>query len=323
MIIVTGGAGFIGSVLVKKLNERGHDDILIVDRLESDEKWRNLQGLNYYDYVHADDLFESAYDEMWNDVSAIYHMGACSSTTERDADYLWENNVRHTQALIYRAYDYNIPIVYASSAATYGDGEFGYSDAHEKVKKLRPLNAYGFSKQYVDQWMIKQKERPDHWYGVKFFNVFGPNEYHKGSMSSLVFKAYHQIIDNGVVKLFKSHRDDFKDGEQLRDFVYVKDAVEAVISLMEKKATSGLYNIGTGQARSFLDLVKATFKAMGKKENIEFIDMPESLRSQYQYYTQAETEKLKHEMSDFSFGTLEDSVHDYVTEHLSQKDSFY
>ena len=323
MIIVTGGAGFIGSVLVKKLNERGYDDILIVDRLESDEKWRNLQGLDYYDFMHADDLFSGDHDELWEEVTAIYHMGACSSTTERDVDFLWENNVRYTQALIFKSYDYDIPIIYASSAATYGDGDLGYSDSHESVKKLRPLNAYGFSKQYVDQWLIRQKEKPSVWYGVKFFNVFGPNEYHKDDMSSLVFKAYHQIKDKGEVKLFKSHRDDYKDGEQLRDFVYVKDAAEAVIQLMEKKATSGIYNIGTGQARSFLDLVKATFKAMNVDENVTFIDMPESIRDQYQYYTQAEVDKLKGELSDFKYSSLEDAVADYVKEHLEQKDPYY
>lgn len=320
MIIVTGGAGFIGSVLVKELNLKGHRDILIVDRLESDDKWKNLRGLQYIDYLHADDMF-SLEEEVWDGVSAIYHMGACSSTTERNMDFLWENNVSFSRSLFQIATIKNIPIAYASSAATYGDGEDGYSDDHTKIHELLPLNGYGWSKQVVDQWVLEQEDHPDYWFGLKFFNVFGPNEYHKEEMRSLVHKAYGQIQDTGKVKLFKSHRDDFKDGEQLRDFVYVKDVVKAMVLLMENKVpgSSGIYNMGTGECRTFLDLVRATFKAMGKEENIQFIDMPESIRDQYQYFTKAEMGKFKQVFPEFSFSSLEDAVKDYVTQHLMAK----
>lgn len=323
MIIVTGGAGFIGSVLVKKLNERGHEDILLVDRLESDEKWRNMQNLKFTDFMHADDLFESDHSEIWESVTTVYHMGACSATTERNVDYLWENNVRYTQALIILSQKYNFPICYASSAATYGSGSMGYSDDHNEINKLRPLNAYGYSKQYVDQWILKEKSFPNNWYGVKFFNVFGPNEYHKGDMRSLVHKAFEQINETGKVKLFKSHKADFKDGQQLRDFIYVKDAAEAVINLVEKKCPSGIYNIGTGKARSFFDLVNATFDAMDIEPNIEFIDMPLSIRDQYQYFTQAEMSKFNSVVSDFKFYSVEKAVSDYVKSFLVNENSYY
>jgi ADP-L-glycero-D-manno-heptose 6-epimerase len=324
MIIVTGAAGFIGSVLVKKLNEKGHSDILLVDRLESDEKWRNLQNLEFTDYMHADDLFENDHSDIWESVTTVYHMGACSATTERNVDYLWENNVRYTQALIILAQKYNFPICYASSAATYGSGTQGYSDNHNEIKKLRPLNAYGYSKQYVDQWILNEKDVPDNWYGVKFFNVFGPNEYHKEDMRSLVHKAFGQINETGSVKLFKSHKEGFKDGQQLRDFVYVKDAADAVISLVENKCESGIYNIGTGKARSFYDLVNATFKAMDIKPNIEFIDMPLSIRDQYQYFTQADMSKFLSTVTDFKFHTVEEAVTDYVQSYLNNSENpFY
>ncbi len=324
MIIVTGGAGFIGSVLVRELNLKGHRDILIVDRLGSDEKWKNLRGLQYIDYLHADEMF-SLEEEVWDGVSAIYHMGACSSTTERDMDFLWENNVSFSRSLFQIATIKNIPIAYASSAATYGDGEDGYNDDHLKLSELNPLNGYGWSKQVVDQWVLEQEDHPDYWFGLKFFNVFGPNEYHKEEMRSLVHKAYGQILESGEVKLFKSHRSDFKDGEQLRDFVYVKDVVRAMLMLMEHKVpgSSGIYNMGTGKCRSFLDLVRATFKAMDKEENIKFIDMPESIRDQYQYYTKADMTKFSQVFPEFSFTSLEDSVKDYVTKHLMAKNPYY
>jgi len=324
MILVTGGAGFIGSVLVKELNNLGREDILIVDRLESDDKWKNLRSLKFITYIHADELFELE-DDLWDQIDSIYHMGACSATTERNMDYLWVNNVEYSQNLYNIATSRNIPIAYASSAATYGDGELGYSDDHDKVDLYRPLNGYGYSKQVVDQWILRRESKPDYWYGIKFFNVFGPNEYHKGDMRSLVHKAYGQINDTGKVKLFKSHRDDFKDGEQLRDFVYVKDVVRGMIMLMDQKVpgSSGIYNMGTGQCRSFLDLMRATFKAMGKNENVEFIDMPESIRNQYQYYTQAEMGKFKKVFPEFQFTSLEEAVNDYVTQYLMTNNEYH
>lgn len=325
MILVTGAAGFIGSVLVKELNKKGRTDIIIVDRLETDEKWKNLRKLKYTDYIHADLLFDQEDVIPWKDIECIYHMGACSSTTERDVDYLWANNVLYSRELFYAARELDIPIVYASSAATYGDGELGYSDDHATVDGLLPLNPYGYSKQVFDQWALTQERKPRCWYGVKFFNVFGPNEYHKGEMRSLVHKGFGQIQEHGKVKLFKSHREGYKDGEQLRDFVYVKDVVRGCLALGESKNPdiSGIYNMGTGQCRSFLDLIKATFKAMGKEENIEFIDMPESIRNQYQYYTQAEMKKFNEAVPGFSFMSLEEAISDYVKEHLLKSDPYY
>jgi ADP-L-glycero-D-manno-heptose 6-epimerase len=318
MILITGGAGFIGSVLAKKLNELGHTDLVIVDKLEETIKWKNLRGIKYNDYIHADELFSGEYDDLIAETDLIFHMGACSSTTEKNMDFLMKNNVSYTQALFRFAATKNIPFIYASSAATYGDGEDGYSDAHEKIAGLMPLNPYGYSKQLVDEWILKEEAKPDHWFGLKFFNVYGPNEYHKEEMRSLVHKAFEQIKTSGKVKLFKSYKPQFKDGEQLRDFVYVKDVVRVMIELAdpEKYAHSGIYNLGTGKARSFLDLVRATFKAMDVTPDIELIDMPESIRGQYQYYTQAEMQKLLNVLPGFEFTPLEEGVRDYVQNHL-------
>ncbi len=318
MILITGGAGFIGSVLAKQLNVLGHTDLVIVDKLEDSIKWKNLRGFKYSDYIHADELFNGDYDDLIAETDLIFHMGACSSTTEKNMDFLMKNNVAYTQALFRFAATKNIPFIYASSAATYGNGEQGYSDDHETLVDLMPMNPYGYSKQLVDEWILREDSKPDHWFGLKFFNVFGPNEYHKEEMRSLVHKSFEQIESAGKVKLFKSHRPDFKDGEQLRDFIYVKDVVRAMIELAdpEKALFSGIYNLGTGKARSFLDLTKATFKAMGKEPVIEFIDMPESIRSQYQYYTQADTKKLLTALPEFQFTSLEEGVRDYVQNYL-------
>jgi ADP-L-glycero-D-manno-heptose 6-epimerase len=324
VILVTGGAGFIGSVLVEQLNERGNDNIIIVDRLGTDEKWRNLQGKKFEEYIHADQLFLEENEPMLGDLKAIFHMGACSSTTERNVDFLMDNNVYYSRALFQLATDLDIPFIYASSAATYGDGNLGYDDDHAGIPNFRPLNAYGYSKQLFDEFVLREEKRPSHWFGVKFFNVFGPNEYHKDDMSSLVFKGYHQIKDKGQVKLFKSHKEGYKDGEQLRDFVYVKDVVKAMIEMAQPEVAdkSGIYNMGTGQANSFKSLIEATFKAMGKEPNIEYIDMPESIRDQYQYYTQANMAKFSDIFPDFKFHSLEDAVADYVQNHLSQPNPF-
>lgn len=323
MILITGAAGFIGSVLVKELNLKGREDLILVDRLGSDEKWKNLRGKSFIEYINADELFTGAWDEVLAGVSAIYHLGACSSTTERDVDFLMENNVNYSKNLFDLATESDLPIIYASSAATYGGIEEGFDDDHDKIKSLRPLNAYGYSKQLFDEWVLKLEKTPSTWYGIKFFNVFGPNEYHKEEMRSLVHKAYGQIKNNGHVKLFKSHRPDFENGKQLRDFVYVKDCVSVLLQMMEKKTGSGLYNLGTGEANSFFDLVDNTFQAMNVTTKIDYIDMPESIRDQYQYYTKANIKKLNTLLPDFKFRSLKDSVHDYVSNHLMKEDQFH
>ncbi len=322
MILVTGGAGFIGSVLVSELNKIGREDIVIVDRLSDSKKWLNLRNLKYSEYIHADELFLPEYSDLLDQLSFIFHIGACSSTTEMDMDYLMKNNVLYSKNLFSLALELGVPFIYASSAATYGSGENGYDDNEDQLNKLRPLNPYGYSKQLFDEWVLRQEVRPKHWFGLKYFNVFGPNEYHKGDMSSLVYKAYHQIKDGGLVKLFKSHKDGYEDGKQLRDFVYVKDIVRAMIAMMDRDCAkdSGIFNMGTGQANSFYDLVAYTFKALGKEPNIEFIPMPEKLRNQYQYFTQANMDKFNRLFPDFKFNSLEQNVGDYVKNYLVKED---
>ncbi len=326
MILVTGAAGFIGSVIVHELNARGEEDLLLCDHFENGDKWKNLRGLKFDSFVTVENLFAHPIWKKPGSLKAIYHMGACSDTTETNMDFLYQNNTEFTNKLLTLAATKNIPIVYASSAATYGAGEQGYADDHKGIPKLRPLNKYGYSKQLSDEWILKQTKKPKVWFGVKFFNVFGPQEYHKGKMSSVVYQSFNQIKDGGEVKLFKSHRPDYKDGEQLRDFVYVKDVVRAMIELIaagKKKPTlSGIYNLGTGEARSFHDLVKATFSGMGIKPQIKFIDMPAELRNQYQYFTQADMTKLKKALPKFKFMKLEDAVSDYVKTHLAQDNQF-
>jgi len=325
MILVTGGAGFIGSLLIGELNKKGRQDIIVVDRIGKSDRWLNLRGLQYQEYIHADELFSGSYDDVIEDCEIIYHMGACSSTTEQDMDFLFENNVNYSKSLFLFSSHKRIPIIYASSGATYGSGEQGYDDDHEKVDDLLPLNRYGYSKHLFDQWVLNCQDKPDHWFGLKFFNVYGPNEYHKGSMSSLVYKAHQQIKECGSVKLFKSHKDGFKDGEQLRDFVYGIDIVRAMIELSNPNYAkgSGIYNLGTGQARSFYDLVDSTFKAISMDTKVEFIPMPEELRDQYQYYTCAEMGKLKKLLPNFSFCSLEDGVKDYVCNYLEKENPYY
>jgi ADP-L-glycero-D-manno-heptose 6-epimerase len=323
MYIVTGGAGFIGSAIIKRLNEMGIENIVVVDRFREGQKWKNLRGLKYDEFIHADDFMETTYLKSGN-VKAIYHMGACSNTMETDVDYLYQNNVVYSQFLFEHAAVYSIPIVYASSAATYGAGDLGYDDDHAGIRKFKPLNPYGYSKQFFDEWVLKQKRLPPKWFGVKFFNVYGPNEYHKGTMSSVVYHTYNQIQETGKMNLFKSYHPEFKDGEQKRDFVYVKDVVEAMIGLIEKADAdkSGIYNLGTGTARTFHDLASATFKALDLEPKISFIDMPDHLKKQYQYYTQAKMDKLFAALPGFKFMSLEEGVADYVKNHLHTEEPF-
>lgn len=318
MILLTGGAGFIGSIVGQHLNELGREDIIVVDRLRETEKWLNLRAFKYADYVHADRLFDDDFFEILDSASAIIHLGASSSTTVTDMDFLMSNNVNYSKNLFQLSLDLKIPFIYASSAATYGDGEQGYQDDHEGIKNLTPMNRYGYSKQLFDEWLLAQKEMPTHWFGLKFFNVYGPYEYHKGGQSSVVLKAYKEIKKDGVVKLFQSHRSEYRDGHQRRDFVYAKDCARAIIEMLNPSAArfSGIYNLGTGQARTFEDLVKATFAALGMDPKIEYIPMPENLREHYQYFTEAEMKKFSEFLPHFKFSTLEDGVADYVQNHL-------
>ena len=313
--IVTGGAGFIGRNLVAALNARGHEDILIVDRLGSDQKWKNLPGLSFIDLVDLDDFRNFIADSSIDELETVFHLGACSSTTERDADYLLDNNYRYSQEICQWCLSSDVRFIYASSAATYGDGSLGYSDEESRIPLCRPLNMYGYSKQLFDHWAAREGLF-DRIVGLKYFNVFGPYEDHKGEMRSMVHKAYGQILSTGKVRLFKSHRDDYEDGEQLRDFIYVKDAVDVTLFFEDHSGVSGLYNCGTGRARSWNDLVGSLFVAMGRRPEIAYIDMPESLRNQYQYFTQADGAKLRSAGYDRPFTTLEEAVRDYVTTYL-------
>ncbi len=317
MIVLTGGAGFIGSAIIAKLNKKGINDILVVDELQTDHRWKNLRKLSYADYMEKDDFLETVEENKLEGIKSVIHMGACSSTTEKDASFLVKNNFEYTKKLATWSLMQGARFIYASSAATYGDGEQGFRDDESKIEKLVPLNMYGYSKQMFDLWASK-KGVLGQIVGLKYFNVYGPNEYHKGSMRSFILKAFEQIKETGKVKLFKSHRPEYKDGEQLRDFVYVKDAVDMTLFFLEHKNIGGLYNVGTGKARNWNDLVNATFAALDKEPNIEYIPMPESIRDQYQYYTQAEISKIRKAGYDKETWTLEDAIKDYVQNYLTK-----
>lgn len=314
--IVTGAAGLIGSTLIWKLNQMGIDDILAVDHLGTSEKWKNLRALAYADYMEKDVFMDRLLaNELPDDTEVILHMGACSSTTEKDATYLVGNNFNYTRCLAAYAVEKNIRFLYASSAATYGGGEHGYVDDENSIEELRPLNMYGYSKQMFDLW-AKRQGLLSGITGVKYTNVFGPNELHKGEMRSVVCRAYEQIRDTGKVKLFKSYRPEYADGEQKRDFIYVKDAVEMVMFLL-KNNCHGIYNIGSGRAETWNSLAGAVFKAMNKPVNIEYIDMPDFLRGKYQYYTCADISKLRNAGYTAEVTPLEDTVADYICNYTS------
>lgn len=316
--IVTGAAGLIGSAIVHALNKRGETDILAVDHLGSTtEKWKNLRALHFTDYMEKEDFFAMLKEPGAISVGteAIIHMGACSSTTETDASYLVRNNYECTKVLASLAVDQGIRFLYASSAATYGDGSCGYSDDESEIERLRPLNMYGYSKQMFDLWakrngMLKQIT------GVKFTNVYGPNERHKGSMRSMVCRAYEQIRDTGKVRLFRSDRPDYGDGEQKRDFLYVKDAADMVLFLLGDPRLCGLYNVGSGKAETWNELAKAVFDAMGKPVDIEYIDMPDHLKGKYQYYTCADMSKMKAAGYPGKVRTLHEAIEDDVVRYL-------
>ena len=316
MIIVTGGAGFIGSCVVRTLNDAGRDDIIIVDNIAETDKWMNMRNKKFIKYVHKSQFLQEL--PSYQNVESIIHMGAQSSTTERNFDYLWNNNFEYTKALWNYCAEKQISFIYASSAATYGDGALGFKDTMN-IDELRPLNGYGYSKQLFDQWVKHQaKDFPKQHVGLKFFNVYGPNEYFKGSMASMVFHGFNQIKTDGEIRLFKSCNPDYKDGGQLRDFIYVKDICSVIAWMLEHPTISGLFNVGTGLAQSFRELAEATFYALGMKVNIKYIDMPEKLRGKYQYYTQADMKHLRFVGYEKPFANVEEGVKDYVQNHLAK-----
>ncbi|MGM0440910.1 MAG: ADP-glyceromanno-heptose 6-epimerase [Elusimicrobiota bacterium] len=318
MIVVTGAAGFIGSAIIWKLNRNGREDIIAVVEKENltGEKKLNLENLEYGWMTGKREFLEEIKNgNLTGDIEAVIHMGACSKTTETDRDYVMDTNYRYTKQLAGICISRKIRFIYASSAATYGDGSEGFDDSHNLLKSLKPLNLYGESKHRFDIWAL-ENGLLDRIAGLKYFNVYGPNEYHKGEMKSFVPKAYRQIKETGKVKLFKSYHDKYADGQQVRDFIYVKDVVDMTLNFLDKKAT-GIFNIGTGQPRSWDDLVKAVFKALGKKPNIEYIDMPENIKGQYQYFTKADMNKYRAAGLKFSPRTLEEGISDYVKNYLN------
>lgn len=315
MIVVTGAAGFIGSVLTGKLNKVELENLIVVDDFSNSEKNKNLENKKFIQPIERDDFFHW-FDDHHDEVSFVLHIGARTDTTEFDTEIFDVLNLNYSKQIWLRCAEYQIPLIYASSAATYGMGELGYNDNHSIVNQLKPLNPYGESKNEFDKWALNQTEKPPFWAGLKFFNVYGPNEYHKARMASVIFHAYKQIKETGEVKLFRSHNPDFKDGKQLRDFVYVNDLVDVILFLMQTRPESGLYNLGTGKARTFVDLVNSTFSAMNLKPVINFIDTPEDIRDKYQYFTEANMTKLIQAGYNKPFTSLEAGVGDYVRNYL-------
>lgn len=317
LTIITGAAGFIGSCLTAALNTRKLSNLVLVDDFSQTRKAGNLEGKRYAEMVDRN-AFPAWLEEHANEVDFVFHYGARTDTTEFDTRVFDQLNLGYSQKVWILCARCGLPLIYASSAATYGMGEYGYSDDHALVERLQPLNPYGRSKNDFDRWALKQETQPPFWAGLKFFNVYGPNEYHKGRMASVILHAFRQIREKGSVNLFRSHRPDYRDGEQLRDFIYVKDLVEVSHWLMEHRPASGLYNLGTGKARSFLDLVNATFEASGAAPNILFIDTPEDIRDKYQYFTEAKMEKLREAGYRQAFHSLEEGISDYVSNYLKE-----
>ncbi len=318
MIVVTGAAGFIGSCLISRLNQDGFKDIIAVDDFTKPGKDGNLTGKIIKEKVDRNHFF-SWFLMHDADIEFVFHIGARTDTTEFNVEVFNELNLGYSKNIFTLCAQYQIPLVYASSAATYGMGEFGFKDDHEIVPQLKPLNPYGESKNDFDKWVLEKEEVPPFWAGMKFFNVYGPNEYHKGRMASVIFHACHQIQETSKMRLFKSHIPEYRDGEQLRDFICVKDVVNVLMFMMKTQPSPGLYNLGTGKARTFKDLVSATFKALNKEEVIEFIDTPMDIRDKYQYFTQADMSKLLNTGYSTEFTSLEEGVHDYITNYLLKK----
>lgn len=317
MIIITGAAGFIGSCLVEKLNSEGYYDLILVDDFSDAEQNKNFEGKRFSKQIERDEFIEWLRENHLH-VQFVFHLGARTDTTEFDYELLKKLNLDYTKDVWNTCVEFGLPLVYASSAATYGLGEEGYDDDESKLEQLKPLNPYGDSKNDFDIWAVKQERKPFFWAGLKFFNVYGPNEYHKGRMASVIFHTYNQIIKSGEMKLFQSHHPEFKDGEQMRDFVYVKDVIEVMYFLMHQRKDSGIYNLGSGKARTFLDLAKNTFKALGKEPKIKFIPTPEDIRDKYQYFTEAKMDKLAVIGYHKPFSSLEEGVEDYVKNYLSK-----
>lgn len=320
-ILLTGAAGFIGSYLLGFLNKKGYNNIVIADDFSEEDKWFNFDSKQFAAKVEREELFD------WlkkNDpkIDFVFHLGARTDTTEFDYSIHEKLNVEYSKNIWNYCTEKNIPLVYASSAATYGSGELGYKDDHDIIEKLQPLNPYGISKNEFDKWALKQTLQPPYWTGLKFFNVYGPNEYHKGRMASMVFHGYNQIKKTGKVKLFKSHKPEFKDGEQLRDFIYAEDVAKVCYWLMQNPVASGLYNLGTGKARSFNDLIKAIFKTLNLELSIEYIDTPEDIRDKYQYFTEADMTKLRNAGYKEDFYSLESGVSEYVQHFLSKREYY-
>ncbi|MEA3497296.1 MAG: ADP-glyceromanno-heptose 6-epimerase [Bacteroidota bacterium] len=320
MIIVTGATGFIGSCFVEKLNKEGFKDIVAVDDFSNEEKNKNLKGADLSHKINRDKFFN------WLDnnnklVQFIFHIGARTDTTEFDKNVFDKLNLNYSKTIWKKCVDYGIPLIYASSAATYGDGSLGYNDEHDIIKDLKPLNPYGESKNEFDKWVLTQDKKPYYWIGLKFFNVYGPNEFHKGRMASVIFHAFNQIQETGEMKLFRSHKPEFKDGEQKRDFVYVKDLCDVLCFLMHnrKSENNGIYNLGTAKAEAFNTLAYGIFKALGKEENITYVDTPEDIRDKYQYFTEAKMEKLRSIGYSKPFTPLVDGIDDYVKNYLLER----
>jgi ADP-L-glycero-D-manno-heptose 6-epimerase len=315
MIIITGAAGFIGSCLVQKLNDEGYYDLVLVDDFSNENKNKNFEVKRYSKQVNRE-VFADWLVENHLHVQFVFHIGARTDTTETDIELFNRLNLDYTKSIWNICTEFGLPLVYASSAATYGLGEQGYDDDESKIQMLKPLNPYGDSKNDFDIWALKQEKKPYFWAGLKFFNVYGPNEYHKGRMASVIFHTFNQIKKSGAMKLFKSHNPEFKDGEQMRDFVYIKDVVNVLYFLMHHRKDSGIYNLGTGKARTFLDLATETFHAMDKAVSISFVPTPEDIREKYQYFTEANMEKLRSIGYSLDFYSLEMGVEDYVKNYL-------
>lgn len=320
-IVVTGAAGFIGSCLVGYLNHQGFNNLILVDNFSRKDKEPNLAGKRYDRKIEREEFF-SWLQHAHHEVDFVFHLGARTDTTEFNYSVHQHLNVEYSQRIWNYCTIQNIPLVYASSAATYGAGELGYSDDHSIIGELEPLNPYGISKNEVDKWVLHQQDHPPFWAGIKFFNVYGPNEYHKGRMASVIFHSFRQIKEKGVVKLFKSHKEGYEDGQQVRDFIYVKDIVKVLFWMMQHQPASGIYNLGTGKARTFEDLVKATFAGLDLPPKIQYIDMPDDIRDKYQYFTEAEMQKLRKAGYSENFYSLEEGVNDYVRHYLSP-DKYY
>lgn len=315
---MTGGAGFIGSCMIKTLNDKGIEDIIVVDNIADTDKWVNIRNKKIGGgYIHKDIFLEKLKEGNYKGITAIIHLGACSSTTEKNFDYLWNNNFGYSKNLWNYCVRNQIPFLYASSAATYGDGKSGFDDRIE-IDRFMPMNGYGYSKQAFDLWTARQAEKPPHYAGFKFFNVYGPNEYFKGSMASMIFHGYGQIKKTGKIRLFRSGNPSYKDGEQLRDFVYVKDVCDVLWFFLDECRENGLFNVGTGKGRSFNELAYAVFAAMNREPQIEYIDMPEQLKKKYQYYTRAEIGKLRHAGYKKRFHSLTEGIEDYVSNYLEK-----